>query len=142
MTILFDASYVVLGEFTFHQGTLASFLLTADGERRIGKEVQQWFVEGMEGLNLDEQVAEEGGHMIRVRLWRILPRTPEAIRAFSRWANQRNFLVVELPERLESHWHRLTQLSLEPEERYTSLMAMRNAPHRLLNAWSQALNEF
>lgn len=123
--LLFSSAYTFLGEIEYaSQGSVDQCVLSAEGEQAYGDVIHRWRLEGVSaGMN------------------RVLLRSPEAKWAISRWAQMAGVIIVELPERLLPYWHRLSNLDLEPEERYVSLQAMRHAPFRMLSAWDQALQQ-
>ncbi len=122
----------------FEHGALVQSSLTNDGQARLGALLQTWQTKG---IQIRDQVEEtQGDEVVHVLLYKeVLLTSPNAQRAVACWASDHGDIVVSLPTRLLTAWEKLCGVDLQPVERFDCLHALLQAPHRLVQAWDQAV---
>lgn len=137
--LLFSATHEYFGEFFFSEGVLERSVLTPVGERVIGNKVARWQTEGIILAELRDRTLADGTIATVLMEERVPLRSAESESAVRAWAQQENFLTLDLPPRLLPLWESLSELDLNDEERYGSIYAIRHASHRHLLAWQRAI---
>mgnify|MGYP001558669387 CR=1 FL=1 len=139
--LLFSIEHHCLGEFLCHEGALERSMLTPRGERMIGDRITRWQTEGILIAELRDRSLADGSVATVVVQQHVSVRASEAEAAIRAWALQENFELIDVPPRLLPMWESLTQLDLDEEERYSSMLAIRHASHRHLIAWQRAITQ-
>lgn len=139
-TLLFSWDFELLGEFYFEAGKLDHFSLSHGGEERLGAQVRAWQTLGMTLIERGLERGDAKGTAFTASR-QILLSNPEAEAAFFCWAADAGYSVIHVLDRLFPAWQKLCSLPLEPEERFASLNALRNAPHAVFSAWEKAIDQ-
>jgi hypothetical protein len=138
--LLFDASFFFVGEVLFDEQGFVRASLSPHGEKTHGQDVASWRTTGV-AVRTHAEEKTSGEKKITVYVEHHQTRSPKCEQAIKWWAVDHGLLILDVPERLLSYWHKLTRLSLEPEELYSSMVAIKRAPHRYLSAWDKALDQ-
>jgi hypothetical protein len=137
--LLFSTEHRCLGELFFNEGLLERSVLTPAGERLIGTQVSSWQTEGILLAELRDRTLSDGTVATVVMQERVSIRTAQAEAAVRAWSLQENLFLIDVPPRLLPLWESLSELDLDDEERYSSMVAIRHASHRHLVAWQRAI---
>ncbi len=140
LLFLFSSEFDLLGEFVFEQGALQRFSLSSRGRTQLETVVEHWQAQGIELIERVPVVQEEQANLITTRRF-VTFNQPEAEAAVRCWAVEKDYLCLDVPERLLPQWEKLCLLDLQPEERFASLRALREGSHKIVEAWDTALDK-
>jgi hypothetical protein len=123
----------------FEGGKLVQSSLTREGQGYLGPLVERWQTEGIQ-IREQMDVQENGLQVHVLGMTRVLLTSSQAQVAFHCWGSDEGHILVPLPERLIPSWEKICGLTLEPEERFGCLQALRYAPHQLAQAWDETID--
>lgn len=137
--LVFSSEHQCLGEFFFSDGVLDRSMLTPRGERVLGAQIARWQTEGILVSELRDRALADGSIVTIVAQEHVSTRSPEAEAALRAWALHEHLETIDVPPRLLPFWEALSELDLDDEERYGSMLNIRHASHRHVIAWQKAI---
>jgi len=140
LTLIFGADLAYLGELTTQDGVMSRFILTNEGEARLGDSIEEWQTQGIAVL-VHRPGAEAGEDDAIVDEKRIQPRLQEFADAFRHWCALRGLKVVDLSESHVPCWEKILRLPFVPMERHAMISAVCRLPSEDISAWMNALDE-
>lgn len=141
MIFVFDTERTLLAEADVRDGALRQLVLTAAGERAIGAHVAHWQTRGVPVMQSIETTAADGAREIATYFQYVQPRDRAFRTAFEKWAMERGFCPIEIPDRLLSLWESLARMPLSRSERFAILLAIRLSAPETLAEWKSCLDE-
>jgi hypothetical protein len=135
--LLFDRSYMFLGEIVTRNGALERVLLNADGEQHLGPYLAEWHVRGIPIVRRVMQPAqgiEEAFYQERVP-----NRSHEFHAAFEAWAARSGVVPLDISSECVNTWEGMLRLPLENVERFSMLVTLRALPDHEHAAWHDAV---
>ncbi|MCC6563644.1 hypothetical protein IT087_02020 [Candidatus Uhrbacteria bacterium] len=141
MIFLFDANRHLLAEIGLQDGALRQLVLTGAGERELEAFVSHWQTRGIPVMHSMEATKPDGSHEVATYFSYVQPREKGFGVALEKWAKERGFCPMDVPDYLLPLWECLARLPLEDSERFAMLLAIRLSPREALAEWKSALDE-
>lgn len=130
-SLLFDQRQVFLGEVMTRDGAFERVLLNAEGERKIGPHLTDWQTRG---IPVTREVMQRGDVDVFFQE-RVPVRSHEFFTAFDRWVALHGLVMVTIKSEDVSTWEGMVRLPLDDKERFSMLVAMRNASDEMHASW-------
>jgi hypothetical protein len=133
---LFDVlSFTYLGEMLCMNGKMSSFVLSAEGEKRLGADVVTWQTQGIPSMK--DMVS--GTRRVLVE-YAVQPRSSQFMSAFTDWALHEQLLPLHIPDHVVHWWEKIVTLPFTSRERLLFLRALCRAPVADAKAWDHVLD--
>lgn len=130
---IFDQAYQLLGEVALHQGVFKQVMLLPKGEERLGNYFELWQSMGVP----EKKMVADAFIMERVAF-----SSKHFYQALRIWLQEQHFIVLDVQDLHADCWQRLSQLPLDPVERYVYGAALIScASHDSLAVWRHALED-
>lgn len=141
LCLLFNTQRDFLGEAILRDGACDRMQLNDAGERELGVQCERWQTTGVPVRKEIFQDSSDGSREVIFYVERVQLRSKEFRHALKSWGSLHEVLVIELGDTLIPMWQRLLQLPLEPPQRLSYLLVLRQTPADLLSDWTRALEE-
>lgn len=125
-SLLFDRAHSFLGEVVTRDGGMTHAMLTAEGEAKLGAQLKDWQMRGVPVLH--EVTKSEGkGHAPVFYQERVQTRMSQFLNALHGWVERNGMALVTIGREPQECWEMIVRLPLEPRERFSIIVSIRDA---------------